>query len=673
MQLSISRIGSILSVRRFASGVSVRARIIAIAAIPVIGFLANGIAFMSGERDVDSAFDSVQQAAALADASQEFKAAIATMRVSAKDFVAQPSQQLIKSFETGHDVATKNLHLINESVAVAQRQNIAPFQQKLWELMANFTDLQKEQESLGFTDREGTRALMREAGTAVERIINEDMSWLGEADRDKLLFSLLVMRRYEAEYRLERLHLIWEAFFQEFRKFNEALDGIIAASVMKESLSDRVKAYASGFAQWNRAAENVHRLLATISLDSEQMLPEADKMIALAQQRATDASATLSASQKRTRNIIIGVGLAAVLFGLGFCWLLGRSITRPLNGLAGVMKRLADGDTSASIPATQAKDEIGAMARTVIVFRDNMLERERLTASQADAGRAREQRSETIATTIGRFERSVDQALSKLREAAQRLESTSTMLNGAADAVSAEAKDAEERATAASGNVTAAASSVEELAASIGEIASQATKSTDVAGRAVSEARRTAQTMNELGGAATRIGEVIGLIQAIAGQTNLLALNATIEAARAGAAGKGFAVVASEVKSLAGQTARATEEIAGQIGAIQSAAADAAQAIEQVNSIIEEMSGIAATVASTVEEQNSAVSNIAEGVNRASSEARSGAEAMGRVAGASDDARSNAADVKALADVLAVEAESLDAEVRRFLADVQAA
>jgi methyl-accepting chemotaxis protein len=99
--------------------------------IPVVGFLANGIAFMSGERDVDSAFDSVQQAAALADASQEFKAAIATMRVSAKDFVAQPSQQLIKSFETGHEVAIKNLHLINESVAVAQRQNIAPFQQKL--------------------------------------------------------------------------------------------------------------------------------------------------------------------------------------------------------------------------------------------------------------------------------------------------------------------------------------------------------------------------------------------------------------------------------------------------------------------------------------------------------------------------------------------------------------
>ena len=218
------------------------------------------------------------------------------------------------------------------------------------------------------------------------------------------------------------------------------------------------------------------------------------------------------------------------------------------------------------------------MARTVIVFRDTMIERERLAGDQIATARAKEQRGDVIASTIGSFRSSVQQALGKLRGAAVQLEVSATKLNGAADAVSAEAKSAETSVNAASHNVTAAASSVEELAASISEIASQAGKSTDVAGRAVSEAQRTAQTMTDLGNAATRIGEVIGLIQAIAAQTNLLALNATIEAARAGDAGRGFAVVASEVKSLAGQTAKATEEIAEQIGAIQSAAADAAQA-----------------------------------------------------------------------------------------------
>ncbi|MEA2906200.1 MAG: methyl-accepting chemotaxis protein, partial [Alphaproteobacteria bacterium] len=361
------------------------------------------------------------------------------------------------------------------------------------------------------------------------------------------------------------------------------------------------------------------------------------------------------------------------LIGLGFSWWIGRSITRPLNGLAQVMKRLAAGDTSARIPATGAKDELGQMARTVIVFRDTMIERERLTASEAETNRERENRGEVISATITRFEMSVDQALAKVREAAERLEITSTQLNGAADQVSAEARTAEERVGVASGNVTSAASSVEELAASIGEIAGQANRSTEVASRAVKEARRTVRTMSELGDAATRIGEVVGLIQAIAGQTNLLALNATIEAARAGDAGKGFAVVASEVKSLAGQTAKATEEIAGQVGAIQSAVADAAQAIEQVNGIIEEISTIASTVAITVEEQNRAVASITEGVNRASLEARTGSDAMSRVAGATKDARATAADVKALADTLSVEAESLNAEVRRFLTDVQAA
>jgi methyl-accepting chemotaxis protein len=442
---------------------------------------------------------------------------------------------------------------------------------------------------------------------------------------------------------------------------------------MKAQFDNNVKSYAANLAQWNRHTENTQSLLKEIALGSQQLLPQADRIIALAQHRAAAASSALAASQARTKQIIIWVGCAAVLIGLISSWWIGRSITGPLGGLGGAMTRLAAGDTAVRIPQTQVQDELGAMARTVLVFRDTMIERERLATGQATASAERERRGETIAATIARFETSVDKVLAKVRQAAQRLEVTATQLNSAADEVSAEARTAEQRVGVASGNVTAAAGSVEELAASIGEIAEQATRSTEVASRAVKDARRTVDAMSELGRAATRIGEVVGLIQAIAGQTNLLALNATIEAARAGEAGKGFAVVASEVKSLAGQTAKATEEIAGQVGAIQSAVADAAQAIEQVNHIIEEISGIASTVAITVEEQNRAVAEIAEGVHRASSEAQGGAEAMGRVAGASKDARSAAADVKDLADTLSTEAESLNAEVRHFLKDVQAA
>ena len=658
---------------RLVTGTSVRIRIIALAVIPVAGFLINGIAFTVGETEVAQALKTAQRATDLADVSREFRSALIQMRVRTRDFAMRPQDHLIKSFDHAHDSAKRALEAIEAAVDDETRQKLAPLHANLSEIAAQFADLTRNQKILGFSETDGMRSRMAKAGAAVERIIAEDMSWLSETDAQKLLISLLTMRRNEGEYRLTRSTLMQVVFFDGFKDFKKLLDGIIAANIMKSQLADEVKIYADTFAEWISVDDKIGPPVAVIEYNTKAMMPVANEFIASAKDRTNAASAALMASQSRTSRIITIVGFTTVLIGLALSWLIGRSITRPLNGLAAVMKRLADGDTSGKIPATRASDEIGAMARTVIVFRDNLIERDRLTSEQVESARARELRGENIASTIATFRNSVQLALGNLRGAAHQLEMSSGKLTRAADAVKSESGNAEGRVGAASQNVTAAASSVEELATSIGEIAGQAAKSTEVAGRAVAEAQRTARTMSELGGAATRIGEVIGLIQAIAGQTNLLALNATIEAARAGEAGRGFAVVASEVKSLAGQTARATEEIAEQIGAIQSAAADASQAIKQVNSIINDMAEIASTVSVTVEEQNAAVSSIADGVSRASIEAQSGAQAMSRVAGASADARSTAVDVKSLADTLAAEAEKLDAEVRRFLDDVQAA
>ena len=655
------------------ASISVRTRIIALALIPVIGFLANGLTYISGEGDVGTAFETVKYSAALSGASRDFKSSIAALRIIVKDFTANPSENLVVSFQEAHARAVQSLNAIAASIDRPHAENIDSLRKDVMALRDTFTELVREQKILGFDENTGLRNNLRQAGNAVERIINENMTWVAEADASKLMMTLLLMREFEAEYRLTQSDLTKQQFFVTYKKFTDTFALIDGTPEMKNSLEREVKTYADTFAKWVDGYDRVQPLRAVIDIDSQNMLPRADDIIERASERADDASSALTASQANTRTGIIAVGIGMVAFGLGFSWLIGRSITRPLNGLSGVMKRLAAGDTGARIPATGARDEIGEMARAVIVFRDTMIEREKLAAIQADASQAQSQRNNNIGLTIAQFKHSVESALTKLRGASMKLEMSSTDLNKSANVMSNEARTAEQRVAAASDNVTTAAGSIEELAASIGEIASQAAKSTDVAGRAVSEAQRTVTTMADLGGAATRIGEVVGLIQAIAGQTNLLALNATIEAARAGDSGRGFAVVASEVKSLAGQTAKATEEIADQIGSIQSAAADAARAIEQVNTIIQEMSAIATMVAATVDQQNSAVASIAEGVSRASGEARSGADAMSKVAGVTIDARSTASDVKDLADAVAAEAENLEAEVRQFLDNVQAA
>jgi methyl-accepting chemotaxis protein len=370
--------------------------------------------------------------------------------------------------------------------------------------------------------------------------------------------------------------------------------------------------------------------------------------------------------------VVGGIGLAVVLgggLGLG----IGDGIAKPIIAMTEAMRRLAGGDKAVEIPGVERVDEVGAMAAAVQVFKENMIKAEQLTARELEAARVREAHARRLEILTRDFDASVGDLLGGVSMSAQGMERTAGGMTSVAEDTRGRATTVSVAAEQASNNVQTVATATEELAASIQEIARQVTRSSDVAARAVEEARRTDQQVQGLARAATRIGEVIGLITDVASQTNLLALNATIEAARAGEAGKGFAVVAGEVKGLANQTARATDEIAHQIAAIQQETRDAVDAIQAIVATINESSSIASAIASAVDEQQAATQEIARNVEQAAvgtQQVTSNIQEVTQSAGQTGEA---AGEVARAANDMGTRANELRRQVEKFLEDVRAA
>lgn len=669
--MTLPQLGSII-LRRLPA-LSVRARIFTLAIIPVIGLAIIGIFFANSERNVAAAFETVKNSSELANASREFNSALSGMRAAVKDYAEGKDRALKQAFVDSYLTAANALATIEKFADRRDSKAVAMLRGALITLGSNFDYLVKAKIALGFDENEGIRGRFAEAAARVEQFVINDATKLSEIDAHRLLASLAQLRRYEMEFLISHDLSATYKIYGELAMFTGYLNKAAISKSLQLEITAALQQYRDDFSDWISQMRVVGTQTTVIQNSTIDMQASSDGIIVRAKLQEIAAANALSASQASTRNIILSVGVAVICLSLAFNWLIGLSITGPLAGLSNVMRKLAGGDVAAEIPAVNARDEIGAMARTVVVFRDNARERARLEGESADAFSQRERRAQAVERLIKVFADTANSALGAVRQTSQRLTEASDRMEKTAGSVGDEAQRAGKAASAASDNVAQAAVATEQLSVSVLEVAHQTATSTDVANRAVAEAQRSVAIMNNLGGAATRIGEVVGLIQSIAAQTNLLALNATIEAARAGDAGKGFAVVAQEVKSLASQTARATEDIAHQIGSIQEASGDAATAIDTVSTVIEEMSAIAASIASAIEEQNAAVVSIAENVGRASNDADAGAGAMKSVESAALGATTTAGDVANLATAVGAEAEKLDAAIREFLGAVRAA
>ncbi|QEX19984.1 methyl-accepting chemotaxis protein [Hypericibacter terrae] len=606
-------------------------------------------------------------------------------RLNVKDFVLTGSKESAEKVLTAVDAIPDKISAIHDLFAEGDEglSSLASVDADMKDYRAAFEDVIAVQ-----AETETLIAKMNQIGPELEAKLTQiaegakadggiDEAFTAGAARR----ALLVGRLNAVKFLGENLETQADEVRKEFAELKKDLGMLSRSSsdASRRSLSDEI---AKGAEEYLATFEAVHsHILARNSTVADKlnklgpsMFDMLDGIVTASKAVQDEIGPRATASMEELRWTAAIVSGAAVLIGLLIAFFTGRSISKPVVAMTKAMEALAGGNKSIEIPAKDRGDEVGLMAKTVQVFKENMIRADRLAEEQEELKRKAEADKKIMLNKMAdEFEASVKGVVQSVSSAATELQSSAQTMTATAEETSRQSTAVAAASEQASTNVQTVASASEELSASIREISQQMSNSSQIAQNAVEHVQKTNNTVKGLADAAEKIGQVVGLINEIASQTNLLALNATIEAARAGEAGKGFAVVASEVKSLATQTAKATEDISAQISAIQSATGESVSAMASIAEVIQRINAVTTTVASAVEEQGAATQEISRNVQQASQGTAEVSSNIGGVTRAAGETGSAATQVLGAAEELGKQSVELQSQVDKFIATIRAA
>jgi methyl-accepting chemotaxis protein len=646
-------------------------KIAAIGCVGVIGLAAVGLIYQQGTWAQDGARKVAEDARAISGLTKRISVEMLEARRDEKNFLLRKQDSYVKHHAQLSGAIGRDFDDLKTMVKAAGYTDLS---EKIgvvhdgFESYGNdFAVLALVQAKIGLNETAGLTGSLRKAVDIVEAGVN------GVND-PKLTSRLLTMRRHEKDFMLWRDDKYADEFKKAVVAFSLVLMEMDLPYVVQEKISLNLNRYSRDFAGWVSGAQDVARAEADIMMTFSGFEPLVVEALKEIDRLAATADASEMALRDAMKMRMAGALALAALMMCALSLLLGRAISQPISAMTSALTKLASGDFNVVLPGLHRHDEIGEMAGAARIFKDNMIETERLRAEQlADQQAQSLQRREERLRLASGFQDAVGSIVDKLSSEATELEAAASTLTRTAETTLELSGVVSGASSEASGNIRSVAAAIEQMTSSVGEIGRQVLESSSIAQSAVEHAKTTDARITALSQAAGRIGDVVKLITGIAEQTNLLALNATIEAARAGDAGRGFAVVAQEVKALAAQTAKATEEIDVQISGMQSATGESVEAIKQIGTVILRISEVSGMIAAAVEEQGVATREIARNVQMASSGAAQVGGAIADVHQGAADTGSASGQVLSSAQSLSSQASQLKLEVDNFLASIRAA